>query len=94
MDNSTIRLRDDEVDLSKFKIGDVCEITIKGIMKGMEEREEYKDGPQPVDSKAPAKKPKKYIEYNIEVQKAKEEDNEKGKNWFKKDSRVGELSTK
>ena len=92
MKNSTIRLRDDECNLSAYKIGDKCEIAIKGIMKGAKEEQDYGDGPVPVGKKSP--EPKKYIEYTIEVSKVKQEEPKKDDGFFNKDKRVDYGSTK
>ena len=96
MKNSTIRLRDDETDLSAYKIGDECDIKIKGIMKGAKEELDYGDGPSCVVP-GPGKKspePKKYIEYTIEVKKVQSKEPEKGGDFFNKDKRVEYGSTK
>ena len=75
-DASTIHLTDKEVNLSDYKIGDTCDIQIKVKVKGMNERQEYSSGPIEATSKPPepSKPPKKYIEYQLEVQEATEDE--------------------
>jgi hypothetical protein len=94
MKNSTIRLRDDETDLSAYKIGDECDIKIKGIMKGAKEEQDYGDSPVPVSPGKKSPEPKKYIEYTIEVKKVQSKEPEKDGDFFNKDKRVEYGSTK
>jgi len=95
MKNSTIRLRDDEVSLENYKIGDICEIVIKGKMMGQKVEEDYSDSlccsPEETTKK---KEPKKYVEFTIEVQKVKQEEPKKDDGFFNKDKRVEYGSTK
>jgi hypothetical protein len=96
-DLKTIRLTDNEVDLSDYKLGDICEIKIKGKITGMEERTEMNDMSMEVGAKKDKKPSKKYIEYSIEVQKAKEESEDKIEspdNFFSEDEKTGKYATK
>lgn len=94
MKNSTIRLRDDEVDLSGYKIGEECEIEIKGIMKGQKEEQDYSDMPMPVSAEKKSPEPKKYIEYTVEVLKVKKDSPAKKDSFFDKNPNVGYGHTK
>lgn len=100
MNKNTIRLRDDEVNLMDYKIGDTCQVEIKGILKGIKEEQDYStDNPIPLGSKDKLKPPKKYIEYTVEIQKVKEEkpkeEEGKGKeDFFGEDKKTGKYFTK
>lgn len=96
MEMSEIRLRDDEVSLSDYQVGDECKITINGILKGIQERSDS----DLVSSGEKEKKSKEYTEYTILVKKAKEE-SESTKSakksmddYFKEDKRAGKYFTK